>query len=706
MSQRVVTVSEHLPRRRPRSSVARGLVGAAIVAGAALALATLAACRQPAGPPPDPTSGTANHAPQTPAVGPLAPQPNDHQLAATLQGALGPGRLLVVGWDGADWELLDRFLAAGRMPHLAGLLAGGARGVHVATPPLLSPLLWTSMVTGVEPPRHGVLDFFERGESGSTQLVSAASRQVPALWDLLGAIGEPSVVLGWWATHPAPPVRGLLVSDRLTLTVFPGIASDDLEAAVWPPERTAWVATRWVVAGQLAPQLIGELTTIPTAEAASRRDQALAGPPDDPLRLLLETVAAGMTTTRLAVDGWSELAPRALLAYYEGPDAIGHLFAPYLAPPLPGSDAAAVRRFGATPDAYYSWLDRELGKLAAMLSPTDSLVLLADHGFRWGRDRPTTGESGTLTRSAVLWHRPPGAFVVAGAVARPGGRGQLSTPDVLPTLLATLGLPPARDLSGRAASWALRDTPAAAADRPKSIDWALGELVDAPTQRPALLSATQTSPASEAEAVARLRALGYVGGGELTSSAVSAEPLTTGGLNNLGAWALAKGDLSIAENAFRRAIASDPTYPGAYQNLANVLLQSNRPRDAARAFLLAFDRGAARSEEAAIELALALVERDEPQLAIDLLTTATSKRPDSYLLALNLGTLFGRQQRLPEALAAFRRATELAPGNAVGWRNRAVAAAAVGEATEADAAARSSLAIDRNQPELQQLLRR
>jgi predicted AlkP superfamily phosphohydrolase/phosphomutase len=38
-------------------------------------------------------------------------------------------RVLIVGWDGADWEILDPLLAAGDLPNLAKLIARGQRGV-------------------------------------------------------------------------------------------------------------------------------------------------------------------------------------------------------------------------------------------------------------------------------------------------------------------------------------------------------------------------------------------------------------------------------------------------------------------------------------------------------------------------------------------------------------------------------------------------
>ena len=87
-------------------------------------------------------------------------------LVLTLLLTLGSGcsgdetqrpKVLLVGLDGADWQLLDELMAAGAMPNLAKLKATSSWGVLRTEKPPLSPLLWTTMVTGVSPAEHGVL---------------------------------------------------------------------------------------------------------------------------------------------------------------------------------------------------------------------------------------------------------------------------------------------------------------------------------------------------------------------------------------------------------------------------------------------------------------------------------------------------------------------------------------------------------------------
>jgi len=78
-------------------------------------------------------------------------------------------RVLVIGWDGADWRILDPLLEQGALPNLDALISRGARTVLKSTLPTHSWSAWPSFLTGVDPDEHGVFDILEARASDGRQ---------------------------------------------------------------------------------------------------------------------------------------------------------------------------------------------------------------------------------------------------------------------------------------------------------------------------------------------------------------------------------------------------------------------------------------------------------------------------------------------------------------------------------------------------------
>jgi len=162
-------------------------------------------------------------------------------------------RLLLVGWDAADWKVIDPLLQRGEMPVLAGLIASGVRGNNATIYPPLSPMVWTSIATGKRPTKHGIHGFTEPTEDGlSVRPVSNLGRKTKAFWNILNQCDKRCLVVGWWPSHPAEPISGVMVSNHFPLsgsddprrplvpgTVLPGTMAERMaELRVHPTEIT------------------------------------------------------------------------------------------------------------------------------------------------------------------------------------------------------------------------------------------------------------------------------------------------------------------------------------------------------------------------------------------------------------------------------------------------------------------------------------
>ena len=131
---------------------------------------------------------------------------------------------ILFGVDGADWEVVEWMWEQDRLPHLKRLADRGV-AAPLETFHHASPVIWTSVATGVMPDVHGITEFVVPTIKGD-QPVSSTLRRVPALWNMVTATGGRVAVLGWWASWPAEEVNGTIISDR---------SVHEIPDRVWPP---------------------------------------------------------------------------------------------------------------------------------------------------------------------------------------------------------------------------------------------------------------------------------------------------------------------------------------------------------------------------------------------------------------------------------------------------------------------------------------
>ncbi len=140
-------------------------------------------------------------------------------------------KLLLLGWDAADWLMIHPLLDAGRMPHLKRLVESGVMGNLLTLQPILSPILWTSIATGKRAYQHGVHGFVEPTPDGAgLRPTASTTRKCKALWNILAQSGQRCQAIGWYASHPAEAINGVCVSHQ-----FP-VAPASATPSHWPPQ--------------------------------------------------------------------------------------------------------------------------------------------------------------------------------------------------------------------------------------------------------------------------------------------------------------------------------------------------------------------------------------------------------------------------------------------------------------------------------------
>ena len=693
---------------RPRGSYRR--VRLAIAAAAALAIAS--GCRRDVGRGPA-TTGGETWAAKAP-LGAPTPSP----IAAELARAARPGRpVLFVGLDGGDWQLLDGYMADGTMPTLAALARQGRSGVLRTIQPPLSPLVWTTMMTGVSPLEHRVLDFTRwNPDTGAREPIGSGERRVPAIWNMASAAGKSVAVFGLWATYPAEAVRGLMVADR-----FASFTARDRRpppGVVFPPGRESWAQE--VLASTVRRTGYQELHAyLPWLDGAEyERQIAQPEPYAHPVSALRRILAETRAYHALA-RAWIERArPDLAVVYFQGTDTLGHLFAPYAPPRQPGVTPEDFARYSEVPRRYFAEIDRLLGDFRDLASRQGAVLFLAsDHGFRWREGRPAAAGSAAAA-TAARWHREEGIYLLwapaAGSAGRPpspaapptpGSRGRGGVAQVCATLLALLGLPPGAGLAeplaaamefvadrGARVAAAIPRPPLAAAPVDYRRFFRAGGSPPAAARAAGAGKAAPSQP--EDEQLAALRALGYIGahepgrrsagvaagtgggtagtagaagsprasspasvaahGGSPPASPAAADATrTAASFDNEGLLLRQAGQLPAARAAFEEALARQPDLPAALWNLSDLLF--------AEAEAGARDGGGSGSGTATGRDAL--LDRSDGLL----LRALAGDLPDGVEHALERASRYGRAGARDHALSLLERAAALRPGDPRLW---------------------------------------
>ena len=124
-------------------------------------------------------------------------------------------RILIFGVDGATFDLIEPWAAAGYLPNLARLMAVGVHGELESTlPPVTSPA-WPSFMTGCNPGKHGVFDFI-RPQGDGFDLVNSTSIRQRTIWQILSDAGLKVGVMNVPVTYPAQPVSGFMITGLLS----------------------------------------------------------------------------------------------------------------------------------------------------------------------------------------------------------------------------------------------------------------------------------------------------------------------------------------------------------------------------------------------------------------------------------------------------------------------------------------------------------
>lgn len=263
-------------------------------------------------------------------------------------------RILVIGLDGATFDLLGPWIQAGELPNLRRLMEEGAWGRLQTTLPPISSSSWNSFITGVNPGKHGVVDFVYPGpDSYKVTMINSASRRTRALWNWLNEAGYRVGLLGIPVTYPPEPVDSFMISGFLA----PGPDSE------------------WAYPPGLKQELLAELGEFLLAPDERYRSTGRLD------RFLDDLTASVENRTRAALYLMRNKPWDLFTVVYWDTDMVQHEIWRLLDPGHPRHDRTEAAAQRERILAFHRKVDDDVGRLVAEAGPDSLVMVMSDHGF-------------------------------------------------------------------------------------------------------------------------------------------------------------------------------------------------------------------------------------------------------------------------------------------------------------------------------------
>jgi predicted AlkP superfamily phosphohydrolase/phosphomutase len=259
-------------------------------------------------------------------------------------------RVVVIGLDGATWDLIKPWAEEGTLPTFNKLMNEGTWGILESLELPISSAAWTTITTGVNPGKHGIFDFsIRKRNSYEIRPVSSKDAKYPRLWDIIGIYGKKSYIIDVPLTYPPQKIHGCMLSG------FP--CPEDHNEFTYPPE------------------FIDELREVIDRDVHFQSRIS----PHDEAKFLEEMFKITDYVEETIKYILREKNFDFLMTVFVGPDALGHTFFKYIDRNHP--KYRDDKELSHAILNMYIRLDKILKSIIELLNGNDKLFLISDHGF-------------------------------------------------------------------------------------------------------------------------------------------------------------------------------------------------------------------------------------------------------------------------------------------------------------------------------------
>ncbi len=285
----------------------------------------------------------------------MSAETNDNQSSGTRHPAL-----LLIGWDGATPELLERYLAAGKLPAVQKLIDRGSYRPLRSTIPPVTATAWPSFLSGKNAGKHGLFDFVTPGKDGEYQFdyTNGGHRRdrnddICALLNRAGlAVGCVNVPM----TYPPKAIDGFMIS---------GLDAPDERSGIAHPAELFERVQQKVGSYRIDNRHLGNMKT-----------------DDDRRGAIAEFKRVESLRTDITLAMIDEQPVDALIIIYNATDQVQHHFwhlQDPTHPQCPGVESAEYQAFEDAIEQIYIHCDLELARLMEAFPEAD-VMIMSDHG--------------------------------------------------------------------------------------------------------------------------------------------------------------------------------------------------------------------------------------------------------------------------------------------------------------------------------------
>ncbi len=263
-------------------------------------------------------------------------------------------RVLLIGWDGADWRILDPMLERGDLPNLQALIGKGQRGVLRSTIPTHSWAAWPSFLTGVNPADHGVYDILETVPGTHKQYpVTYKSIKEPTFVEDLSKANRTGVYADVPLMFPPPAIQGRVIAGGVLPKGRQYTHPAELE------QELAKAGVPWQINGM-------SWTTY--------RNR-----PEPYLDEALELTGKRVRAAEWLMDNtdWDLMA-----SVWVSVDRTQHALSNYIAPDHPDYANLKDTRIASRVRDVFKQLDEAIGSFVSRTREDDLILFISDHGFQ------------------------------------------------------------------------------------------------------------------------------------------------------------------------------------------------------------------------------------------------------------------------------------------------------------------------------------